>query len=109
MNQHDLPEGSRGEHHDQGPDESLANMSPQPVQEFKTPTIGGLTWGISALAVAGLGTILITASSTTRCAGATRSSKLIYEQREAEIEQAIRDRQAAELPEATNDVHDIGR
>ena len=79
---------------DESSDESLADVPPTPVASAKGLTCGGLTLGTAALAVAGA--LILVSSQTTACRGSTRSSKLKFAQRQVEIEQALRERQATD-------------
>jgi hypothetical protein len=76
---------------DDSPNESLADVPPTPVASAKGLSCGGLALGTAALAIAG--TFVLISSQTTACRGSTRSSKLIFAARQAEIEQALRERQ----------------
>jgi len=68
-------------------DDSLANLLPDPIREDDGPSIGMLQGGLIACAVLG-GAWLLLEGTMTRTAGATRSTKLKWEQRLVEIDQA---------------------
>jgi hypothetical protein len=78
-------------------DESLADMPPHPVDKFfqdHGSLVGGALKGTLMLGVLGAGAFVLLMGFTTSCAGATRSSKLKWEQRQNEIEQAEHDAQS---------------
>jgi hypothetical protein len=73
---------------DQKPqDDSLANLLPEPIREDDGPYIGMLQGGLIVCAVLG-GTLMLVEGTTTSTLGAARSTKLRWEQRQTEIDQA---------------------
>ena len=66
---------------------------PRPVIPQSAPGPSGAIVGITVLAAAGA-TFLLLGSLATPCRGATRSSQLQWEQRQAEIDRAIEEAEA---------------
>jgi hypothetical protein len=82
MEQHELPNEPRDEL------ESLANAPPTRVERIASSAAGFVTATL-ALGAIGLGTgLFLREATTTRCAGATRSTKLQWQQRQLEMDQA---------------------
>jgi hypothetical protein len=72
-------------------DESLAAVPPTPIDVAQLPPAGNLALGTIMLTAAGAGAILLIAGTMTPAMGATRSTKLQWEERKIQIEQAERD------------------
>jgi len=83
---HELSEGLR--------DESLANVPPTPMEPERVTRVGNLALGAVVLTAAGAGAFLLIAGTMTPCMGATRSTRLEWEKRQQEIEQAEREAEA---------------
>lgn len=81
---------------DDARDESLANVPPTPAEPEIVTRAGNLALGAMTLTVAGAGVFLLIAASTSTCMGATRSTKLEWEKRQQEIEQAEREFEAGQ-------------
>jgi hypothetical protein len=75
---------------EESPDDSLADVPPMPVPR-PIPFSLGPALDAALLTVAGTGAFLLVASMTTPTLGATRSSKLVWQERQRQIEQAERD------------------
>ena len=73
---------------DESQNESLAAAPPTPVDEARIPLTGNIGLGAIALTVAGAGAIALISGSMTPTMGATRSTKLEWERRKLQIEQA---------------------
>ena|SRR5579863_1076817 len=69
--------------HDDSSSESLANVPPTPMTEPNSP--GSL---VPVLVTAGLGAFALIMMLPAPCAGATRSAKLKWQERQHQIEQA---------------------
>ena len=78
---------------DESPDESLAAVPPTPIEDAHVPLSGNLAIGAIMLTAAGAGAFLLIAGTMTPTMGATRSTKLEWEERKLQIEQAERDLQ----------------
>ena len=76
---------------DESPDDSLAAMPPKPVEEEQLPLGANIGLGTVALTVAGAGAIVLIGGSMTPAMGATRSTKLLWEQRQQQMQQAERE------------------
>ena len=85
MNAHEKP--------DESSDESLAAVPPTPVDAEQVSLLSNLGMGTLSLALGSVGAIVLLASTMTPCVGATRSSKLEWEERQLQMEQAQRDAQ----------------
>jgi hypothetical protein len=73
-------------------DESLADVPPTPLGfEAEPEPASWFGKGLLLLGVAGAGVFVLISGSMTTCMGATRSAKLKWQERELEIEQAVRD------------------
>jgi hypothetical protein len=88
MEESQLPEENRNG------DESLANLPPTPVNEDRSSLASNVVKGGLLIGAAGAGILLLMSGSMTSCRGATRSSKLQWEQRQLEMEQAAQEAQA---------------
>ncbi|QDU74258.1 hypothetical protein Pan97_12650 [Bremerella volcania] len=77
-------------------DESLADVPPTPVTA--PPTHSANNFGLNALvlAAAGAGAFFLIGGTMTPCMGATRSTQLQWQERNAQIEQAECDARARE-------------
>ncbi|EAQ81370.1 hypothetical protein DSM3645_23301 [Blastopirellula marina DSM 3645] len=75
---------------DESLNESLADVPPSPVT---APPLSASNRGLNAVTVivAGAGAFVLLAGLTTPTIGATRSTKLQWEERNLQIEQAVRD------------------
>ena len=74
------------------PDESLADVPPIPIVEDEA--LSGSRFGtVVVRSLAGMGALYLIGMLMTPTMGATRSSKLKWEQRQQEIEEAERDAQ----------------
>jgi hypothetical protein len=71
------------------PNESLADVPPTPLMTSSAASTG--CFNAVALTAAGAGALFLLAGLMTPCVGATRSAKLKWEERRAEIEQAAHD------------------
>jgi len=71
-------------------DESLANVRPTPISDGEGSSMGWLPWGVVVVVVGG-GMWALLGNSTECARGATRSSKLRWELRQAEIDAAAVD------------------
>jgi hypothetical protein len=78
---------------DESQDESLASVPPTPMTTVPGPQSSNLALGAVILTAAGAGAILLIAGTMTPAAGATRSTKLEWEERKLQIEQAECDAQ----------------
>lgn len=78
------------------PDESLANVPPTPVPPPPTHSAGNYGLNALVLAAAGAGAFILIGGTMTPCMGATRSAKLEWQERQAQIEQAEHDARARE-------------
>jgi hypothetical protein len=78
---------------DESKNESLAEVPPTPLDVAHAPRATNLALGTIALTVAGAGAILLISGTMTPTMGATRSTKLEWEERKLQIEQAERDAQ----------------
>jgi threonine dehydrogenase-like Zn-dependent dehydrogenase len=76
---------------DESQNESLAAVPPTPVDKASVALAGNIGLGAIALTVAGAGAIALIAGSMSPTMGATRSTKLEWEQRKLQIEQAEHD------------------
>jgi len=76
---------------DESPDESLSVVPPTPVTGQLEPSTESFGLNAVMLSVAGAGAIFLIGASMMPCVGATRSSKLKWEERLFQIEQAERD------------------
>jgi hypothetical protein len=76
---------------DQSPDESLASVPPNPYVAPTAASAGSLGVNAVVLSAAGAGALFLLAGTMTPCVGATRSTKLKWEERQVEIEHAQRD------------------
>lgn len=72
-------------------EESLAAVSPTPVESENLPLAGHIGLGVITWAAAGAGALVLIAGTMTPCAGATRSTTLEWERRRLQIEQAERE------------------
>ena len=75
-------------------DESLADAPPTPVSSPPTLSASNLGKNTLMLGVAGVGALFLIGGTMTPCMGATRSAKLEWQERNAEIERAERDARA---------------
>ena len=75
-------------------DDSLADVPPTPIANDPPSLAANLVKGVLLVGAAGAGILLLLSGSMTSCRGATRSSKLQWEQRQLEIERAAQDAQA---------------
>jgi hypothetical protein len=73
---------------DESTDESMASLRPTPVAAELLSQFGNLALQAIPLAVAGAGAILLVSAGTTSTMGATRSTRLKWEERKLQIEQA---------------------
>jgi hypothetical protein len=94
---------------DESPDESLADLPPKPVDDSSVPLAAHIGLGAIAWSVAGAGAIVLIAGSLTPTMGATRSTKLEWEQRKLEIEQAVQDSQVDSQMDAQADEQSDGQ
>jgi hypothetical protein len=88
MEESQLPEEERKE------DESLADVPLSPIPPDHGSLGARLAKGVLVLGALGAGAFVLLTGFTTPCLGATRSSKLKWEQRQLEIEQAEHDAQS---------------
>jgi len=77
-------------------DDSLANVSPTPISAGESSRMGWLPWGVAVVIVGG-GMWALMDNSTGCVRGATRSSKLRWQLRQAEIDAAAIDCAAASI------------
>jgi len=75
----------------ESPDDSLSSVPPQPVSDKPAIPLGNYALNAAVCSIAGAGAIALISATMTPCVGATRSSKLQWEERQQQIEQAIRD------------------
>src|SRR5262245_16774054 len=75
---------------DESLDESLAVVPPTPVVAPQAPSASNLGLNAALLTAAGAGAFFLIAGTMTPCVGATRSTKLKWEERQLQIEQAER-------------------
>ncbi len=80
--------------HDESQDESLAAVPPTPIDEAGAATASNIGLGIIAITLAGAGAMVLVAGTMQSARGATRSAKLEWMQRQAQIEQAMKESQA---------------
>jgi hypothetical protein len=76
---------------DESPDESLAAVPPKPIDQEQLPRSANIALGTIALTMAGAGAIVLIGGSMTPAIGATRSMKLVWEQRQLQMDQAERE------------------
>jgi uncharacterized protein HemX len=90
---------------DEPQDESLANVPPKPVaaSQMKAAIYVGLNAAL--LTAAGAGAIILIAGTMTPCVGATRSTKIQWEDRQLQIEDAERDAQSNEAQSSNSQQH----
>lgn len=80
---------------DESLNESLADVPPTPVIAPQTPSASHAGLNAVLLTAAGAAAFVLIAGTMTPCVGATRSTKLQWEERHLQIEQAERDAQSS--------------
>jgi hypothetical protein len=82
------------------PKESLENLGPSPYvgEGSEEPFRPNLGVNLLLFGVAGAGALVLLSATMTPTVGATRSTRLQWQQHQAEIEQAVAEASAAQCP-----------